>query len=58
MTRFRQIAGRPIQDEHDPNFDPLWSPPEESALMRRCLYYVVVGVMLALAAALLLVRLQ
>lgn len=45
-------------DEHDPNFNPLWSPPDESDLMRRCLYYVVVGVMLALAAALLLGRLQ
>jgi len=49
MTRFRVVCNRPVEEEHS----PYYVPPSED-FMRRCLYYVVVGVLLALAVALIL----
>jgi len=54
VRHLRVIANRPVvEDEHS----PYHVPPSED-FMRRCLYYVVVGVLLMLAMALILARLQ
>ena len=50
MTRFRLIAGRPVEDEHSPS--PAEPPRDGAVLFQRVLLAAIVAVLLALAAAL------